>query len=258
MEKVSPSLVKAGVANESCGIVFIASGAFHMAAAVEAAKSIRATNPWLAVDLFTDVEATSDLFDRVIKIPNGHLRSKVDYLAASRFERTLYLDSDIRVVDDIKSLFSVLDRFDIALAHSHQRRGARQNIFWRQPLPEAFPQINGGVILYRQNREVQEFLESWKRAYHEAGFKWDQVTLRELIWQSDLRFYVLPPEYNVRYSKYLDVWSEDEATPKILHFAEFYNETAAMPGAPARRDLGLWPRITRAAKDVRRRLRLQG
>jgi hypothetical protein len=113
----------------------------------------------------------SELFDRVVKIANGHLRSKVDYLAASRFERTLYLDSDTRVVEDLLPLFALLDRFDLALAHSHQRRGARQNIFWGQPLPEAFPQINGGVILYRQNREVQELMESWKRAYHEAGFK---------------------------------------------------------------------------------------
>jgi hypothetical protein len=246
------------MANESCGVVFIASGGFHAAAAAQAAQSIRATNPSLAIDLFTDAQVRPDPFDRVMKIPNGHLRSKVDYLAASRFERTLYLDSDTRVVDNLQPLFALLDRFDIALAHSHQRRGARQNIFWRQPLPEAFPQINGGVILYRQNREVQEFLESWKRAYHEAGFKWDQVTLRELIWNSNLRFYVLPPEYNVRYAKYLDIWSQDEATPKILHFAEFYRETAAMPNAPIRHELGLWPRMMRAAKDVRRRLKLQG
>jgi len=244
--------------NEACGVVFIASGAFHAAAAAAAAKSIRATNPWLAIDLFTDVETKSELFDRVVKIANGHLRSKVDYLAASRFERTLYLDSDTRVVEDLLPLFALLDRFDLALAHSHQRRGARQNIFWRQPLPEAFPQINGGIILYRQNREVQECMESWKRAYHEAGFKWDQITLRELIWNSDLRFYVLPPEYNVRYAKYLEVWSKDEATPKILHFAEFYDEAAAIAGTPTRRDTGVWPRIRRAAKDIRRRLKLQG
>ena len=115
--------------NEACGVVFIASGAFHAAAAAEAAKSIRATNPWLAIDLFTDVEMKSELFDRVLKIANGHLRSKVDYLAASRFERTLYLDSDTRVVEDLLPLFALLDRFDLALAHSHQRRGARQNIF---------------------------------------------------------------------------------------------------------------------------------
>lgn len=246
------------VTNDTCGVIFIASGAFHAAAAGEAAKSIRATNPWLAVDLFTDVEVVSSLFDRIVQIPNGHLRSKVDHLTASRFGRTLYLDSDTRVVEDLKPLFQLLDRFDIALAHSHQRRGARQNIFWRQHLPEAFPQLNGGVILYRQSPDVQKFLESWKCAYHEAGFKWDQVTLRELIWNSDLRFYVLPPEYNVRYAKYLDIWSEDEATPKILHFADFYKQTAAIPGAPARRDLGYWPRIKRAVKDVRRRLKLQG
>jgi hypothetical protein len=101
-------------------------------------------------------------------------------------------------------------------------------------------------------------MKSWRRAYHEAGFKWDQITLGELIWNSDLRFYVLPPEYNVRCAKYLEVWSKDEATPKILHFAEFYDEAAAIACTPTRRDTGVWPRIRRAAKDIRRRLKLQG
>lgn len=244
--------------DDTCGVVFIASGAFHATAAAEAAKSVRATNPWLAVDLFTDVEIAFDLFDNIVRIPKGHLRSKVDYLSASRFARTLYLDSDTRVVDDLGPLFALLDRFDFALAHSHQRRGTRQNVFWRAALPEAFPQVNGGVILYRQNHAVQEFLKDWKRAYHEAGFKWDQVTLRELIWNSDLRFYVLPPEYNVRYAKYLHVWNDEEATPKILHFAEFYGHAAALPGAPARLDVGFWPRLKQAAKDLHRRWKLQG
>lgn len=238
------------------GVVFITSGAFHTCAAVEAAKSIRATNPAIPVDLFTDTELHSDVFSRIVKIPEGHLRSKVDYLGASRFPRTLYLDSDTRIVEDLTPMFGLLERFDIALAHSHQRRGARQNIYWRKAIPDAFPQLNGGVILYRQNAGVQAFLKDWKQAYHEAGFKWDQITLRELIWNSDLRVYVLPPEYNVRYAKYLDIWGEDEATPKILHFAEFYDEIAAIPGTAPRRDNGLGQRMRRAVKALRARLKI--
>jgi hypothetical protein len=222
-----------------CGIIYIVSGSFHAAAAAQSAKSVRDTNPWLAIDIFSDCAVEDGVFDRVHRFDQGHLRSKIDHLPESRFQRTLYLDSDTRVVADLKPMFAVLDRFDIALAHGHKRNGARQNIFWREPIPEAFPQLNGGVILYRANAGVKQFLADWKQAYHTAGFKWDQVTLRELLWKSDLRVFVLPPEYNVRYSKYLEVWDADEARPKILHFAEFYDATAKIPGVAKRAD-GSW------------------
>lgn len=238
------------------GVVYIVSGAFHAAAASQSAKSVRATNPGLKIDIFTDAEVDPALFDHVEKIAEGHLRSKIDYLPKSRFARSLYLDSDTRVVGDIGPLFDVLERFEIALAHGHQRHGARQNIFWNEPIPEAFPQINSGVILYRGSERVRDFLESWREAYHSAGFKWDQITLRELMWKSDLRLYILPPEYNIRYEKYLEVWSEEEATPKILHLARFYDELAADPAMPRRVDNSFSAKARRALKAVRRRLKI--
>lgn len=215
---------------KDCGVVFVASGAFHAAAAIEAAKSVRHSNPWLKVDLFTDADVPTGLFDRVTYFGNGHMRAKVDWLAASRFERTLYLDADTRVVADLAPMFALLDRFDIALAHAHQRAGGRQNLLWKKPVPSGFPQFNGGVILYRRCPSVQAFMADWGQAYHEAGFKWDQITLRELLWLSDLRLYVLPPEYNVRYRKYLNTWEPEEAQAKILHFAEFYELASSASG----------------------------
>lgn len=234
-----------------CGVVYIVSGAFHVAAAVQSAKSVRATNPWLAIDIFADCDVEDGVFDNVVRFEQGHIRSKVDHLASSRFARTLYLDSDTRVVDDLKPMFAVLDRFEIALAHGHRRNGARQNIFWHEPIPEAFPQLNGGVILYRGTPPVRSFMESWCKAYHESGLKWDQVTLRELIWKSDLRLHVLPPEYNIRYAKYLDVWTADEAAAKILHFAEFYDETAKIPGVARRKDGSFREAVKWAMKAIR-------
>ena len=228
---------------EDLGVVYIVSGKFHAAAAIASAKSVRETNPTLKIDIFTDVDVDEGIFDKVHSIPNGHIRSKVDWLEKSRFEKTLYLDSDTRVVNDISQLFRILDKFDIALAHSHQRRGSRQNIIWNIQVPEPFPQVNGGVILYSNRIQVKNFLKDWSKAYKEAGFKWDQITLRELIWKSDLRMYILPPEYNIRYEKYLNIWDEEEARPYILHFAKFYEEISSQPLAPKRRDKSLATKI---------------
>ena len=82
-------------------------------------------------------------------------------------------------------------------------------------------------MLFKSSPAVLELLRAWGPAYHSAGFKKDQVTLRELLWLSDLRIHILPPEYNVRYEKYMRVWEEKEAIPRILHFSAFHESFPA-------------------------------
>lgn len=228
-----------GPENKSCGVIYIAAGKFHAQAAAASARSVRETNPWLEIDLFTDEPEVDGPFDRIVPFENGHIRSKVDHLASTRFAWTLYLDSDTRVVADLKPMFELLSRFDLAIAHAHARNAGRQNEIWHSEIPDAFPQHNSGVLLYRGEGRTLDFLRAWKAAYHEAGFKWDQVTLRELLWTSDLAVYILPPEYNVRYRKYLDLWESREAVPKILHMADYFNELEKSPDSAKRKDKGL-------------------
>jgi hypothetical protein len=38
-----------------------------------------------------------------------------------------------------------------------------------------------------------------------------------MLWRSDLRFYVLPPEFNLRRVTMLDAWEPLDARPTILH-----------------------------------------
>jgi hypothetical protein len=213
----------------SCGVLYIAAGQAYAVAANHSARSVKALLPNLPVDIFTDSPDVleSGLFDRVEIIDSPHRRSKVDYLSRTRFERTLYLDTDTRVIEDISDLFGLLERFDIAMAHAHARNRRTHVEQWQIELPQSFPQLNGGVILYRSSERTLDFLQSWSSAYHEAGFSKDQTTLRELIWSSDLRLYVLPPEYNVRYEKYVRIWSPSEATPKILHYRRFHDQVGA-------------------------------
>jgi hypothetical protein len=77
------------------------------------------------------------------------------------------------------------------------------------------------VIVVRKNTKTLALLESWSQSYKAAGFRKDQVTLRELLWNSDLRLATLPPEYNIRYPKYLYLWSRREARPRICHFRRY-------------------------------------
>ena len=185
--------------------------------------------PGLPIHFFCDwqyyeyyFEASPFPFSSVEKILDPHRRSKVDYLSKTPFDQTLYLDTDTAFNTDIRDMFRVLERFDIAVCHAHRRNDPTRLGAWRINLPQAFPQYNTGVMLYRKTPQVIRFLEDWSCYFKEAGFEQDQMTFRELLWLSDLRMATLPPEYNVRYIKYHYLWSKSEATTKIFHLQRFH------------------------------------
>jgi hypothetical protein len=215
---------------ETQGILYIAAGSKYIRAAMNSAESVRRHSPGLATHLYADWQDRGFDFRRspfpftsVEAIDEPHRRSKVDYISRTPFDRTLYLDTDTALNADVRSLFQVLDRFDIALCHAHRRNAVQRLAPWRIALPPAFPQYNAGVILFRRTPAVVRFLEEWSRSFHEAGFQQDQKTLRELLWLSDLRMATLPPEYNVRFMKYAWLWSSEEATAQILHLRRYHD-----------------------------------
>jgi hypothetical protein len=214
----------------SHGILYIATGEKYILAAIRSAESAAKYCPKLSTHLYADWQNYDFHFDRlpypfssVGRIENPHRRSKVDFLARSPYDYTLYLDSDTSVNMDIQEMFGLLDRFDIALNHEFRRNNINHTKVWRIELPNAYPQFNGGVLLYRKNPAVLRFLDAWSSSFKIAGFPQDQVTLRELLWLSDLRIATLPPEYNVRYLKYHFLWSRSEARTKIFHL-QFYHD----------------------------------
>ncbi len=212
------------------GFLFIATGKKYIKAAVRAAVSCKLHSPDIPIHLFAnwqdfdfDFMNSSYPFSSVGKITEPHRRSKIDYLSQTPFERTLYFDSDIALNADVRDVFQILDRFDVALCHAHRRNTTLRLQPWKVELPISFPQFNSGVFAYRKTTEVINFLERWVVAYKEAGFPQDQRTLRELLWESDLRIATLPPEYNVRYMKYHILRSNKEAKTKIFHLRKYHD-----------------------------------
>jgi nucleotide-diphospho-sugar transferase len=215
----------------STGVLYIASGDKYIRAAIRSAESVRKHCPGLPIHLFADWESHGFPFDRapapfssVAAIEAPHVRSKVDYMAQSPFDRTLYLDTDTAVCVDIREMFRLLERFDIAATHAHHRNGPTMRAPMNASLPIAFPQYNTGVILFRKTPDVLRFLEQWRTEYHQhsAEYKQDQATMRQLLWKADLRLATLPPEYNLRYIKYRFLLSKNEAIPKIYHLRRYH------------------------------------
>lgn len=203
------------------GVLFIVTGEFYTGRAVAAAHSVAKSNPDIPIALFTDQTVTDPVFTIVGRIENPHPRSKVDYLNASPFEHTLYLDSDVRVVDGLDDLFRLLERFELAAAHVRYRFNKRRLRIWNLDLPRSFPQLNCGVLLYRNSPDVKKLFADWSSAFQTGNFKQDQFTFRELLWLSSVRFYVFGPEYNTRSLRY-SLWRSKEPQPVILHLAGYH------------------------------------
>ena len=123
------------------GVIFVATGMGYLELAQQAARSLRATNPGLPVDLFTDmVDADENgIFDQVHPVPSSHPRVKIECLPLARFERVLFLDCDVLVLADLSDLFDLTDRFALSLAHDVRRRSELIREGHAVQTPYAFP-----------------------------------------------------------------------------------------------------------------------
>lgn len=217
------------------GVIYVASGPDYRDLAVASARSLRAAEPGLAVDLFTDAPdaVPAGLFDKVHRIERPEPRSKLICMAETRFDRTLFLDADTRVMAPLGDLFDLLERFDCAMAHDVRRASDLVQEGLAVRTPYAFPQLNSGVLLYRRSAAMLGFLREWHRRFKASGVSRDQIVLKDLLWESDIRFYVLPPEFNLRRVTMLDAWEPLDARPTILHSHRLMDH---MRGAGARID----------------------
>lgn len=203
------------------GVIFVASGAGHVEVACAAARSVRATNPGLAIALFSDRPPPEGIFDILRPIEDPHARSKVDMLPMTPFARTLFLDNDTRVLRQLSEMFVLLDVFELAMAQVVRWHKPSYQRTWRAPVPPCFPQYNSGVMLYRATEEILRFLERWRADYHAAGIREDQVTLREALWTAPPKLCTLPPQYNMRSYSFVDRYLSQRAKPRILHLPKY-------------------------------------
>ncbi|MFW6368713.1 MAG: hypothetical protein ACOCZ9_03145, partial [Spirochaetota bacterium] len=147
------------IPTHSNGVVYIVTTTTtytYLDAAIASARSVAKHMPSVGIHLFTDRAGLARVdtlekhpFSSLAEVDRPHYRSKVEYLAKTPFERTLYLDSDTRVLTDISEIFALAERFDVALAHAHRRNARKTTQQWREEIPPSFPQYNCGVMFYR-------------------------------------------------------------------------------------------------------------
>jgi hypothetical protein len=155
-----------------------------------------------------------------IENPKGGSIDRIKPLTEVQFDRCLFLDTDTYILEDVSKLENVLNRYDICYCHAPFRKNPKND---PDDVPECYVQPNAGVILYKNSREVSNLFDSWLEEYNEMWSNKqiarddppDQPSLQKVLYKSDLKEYILPPEYNLRVP--FEFFIGGNSSVKIIH-----------------------------------------
>lgn len=217
--------------SNSFGLLYVAFGESFLEEAKYSILSVRQQMPQVDIALFCDEipEWSERLRVKATHVEPGHLRAKIDFLDQTPFEKTLYLDSDTLVMLDLSEIDQLLNRFEVLVTHDLARK--RENVAEKIPeyaaIPYGFPEINGGILAFRFNRNTSDFLQLWKEKfyqYREESNGWDQPALRIALWDSQVATHTLPEEFNVRSKanrkkqrKNRALFGKNHLSPRVIH-----------------------------------------
>lgn len=214
------------------GFVLAVTGETYVTLARRAARNMRDVMPEAEIDLFTDIVVDDPVFSQVHALSESWFRPKMEALLNSRFDRTFYLDADVMVVGDLSSVFEVLDRYDIAVCHNRNINGEPGLRQHTRALPDAFCSLNAGVIAMKKSTATLDFVREWQRVVRDAKSDRDQPAFRELMYDSDLRLFILPPHHNFLTFRELETWAGVYGAPRLLHAPNLHNRAPGNPDRP--------------------------
>ena len=188
------------------GILYIATGKKFLEEAAENAKAGRNQIGSRKIAIVTDNIAEAEktgCFDICIIHPDPRFsyRDKIPPLINLPFEKTLFLDSDARIISSVDGLFHQFEWYDFGAAHAPVRI---PDGWGDKQIPNIFPEFNSGVLLLRRSELQESLIRKWLEKYDIINQAWDQATLRSAVWEmlnNGLRHQVLPPEANFRTTK---------------------------------------------------------
>jgi hypothetical protein len=205
------------------------------------ATSLREIMPDMDRILVTDGNQLPEIFTHGLKMPDRQFEhwyhdSCLWYnLALEQFdmyERLVFFDTDTYIAYSFQDMLEVLDRYDILAVHG----AARHTAPTVEALPDAFPELEIGVMAVRNNERVKKLFAQWLALYDdhpEVYGENDQGPLREALWNNqEVKLYVLPAEYHCRWPFGAQVCGYI----RVLHsragdqpaMAEIFNETGRM------------------------------
>lgn len=208
------------------GVTFVSTGEQYVHEAAESAGFVLESNPKVPICVITsesleNIARQYDVFQDIVTVADSKIfddiRDKAYHMDRTSYSKTLYLDTDTVVMGDLTPVFEALNRFDILARHAPYKTVELSDV------PDAFPELNGGVIAFRSCDRVDEMFDIWIDKYEQqikhgrvgdipikskdklsdlggGGQLHDQSSFREAIYISDVQFAALPNNYNFRHS----------------------------------------------------------
>jgi len=175
--------------------------------ALQSAASLKRAMPDLPITAFSQFPIRSPLIERVIPIqPTRHgFYDKTKLMRESPYERTLFIDADILVLERFPELFDLLDRFDCAATHEEYVSTDWFNHYPRNDIPSSFPELNTGIFLFKRSARMESVFTECEALYArhlEANPDQpinDQPFFRAAIYYSDARVATLTRDYNCKF-----------------------------------------------------------
>ncbi|MGB4839348.1 MAG: putative nucleotide-diphospho-sugar transferase [Saprospiraceae bacterium] len=184
------------------GYLYIAFGEKYLNEAVVSVESLLKVDPKANFTLITNsYDLVPSIFKNVILLSidtDKPFLYKIKALSLSPYERTFFIDTDTYFCDTCIELFSLLDYFDILIAHCNNDYLDVYNKLGEAIL--GYYSYNTGVIIYKKRDKTIEFLKDWYNAYykHFNLYVHDQPPFMECLLDSDIKIYVLQSIYNAR------------------------------------------------------------
>lgn len=178
------------------GIVYAAIGEQCVQEAILSARSARSAMPGIPICLITNEDCRHEEFDEVVMIRDmDTLRRPKLYLDQCPYRQAIYIDSDTWILRSMEEIFTLLNRFDLALLQASGKYP-----YQVEGLPDIFGEYSSGLIGFNNTPGFSEFLQRWReeyiRSFYEEENPWDQRTFRILLWESPLRVANIPLEYS--------------------------------------------------------------
>lgn len=214
------------------GVIYSCSGNTNfLKESVESAESVKKFMPGIEICLFhnysdailnsVDTNVFTDVRKLVLPENNdprfsGHMScflAKLYAIQQTPFDYTLFLDTDTEIKRRIPTFFDLLKNFDIAIAPGPMTQLPTDSEDIINKIPDEFPELNTGVILYKKSEKMDKFLNTWKETflhninglYRDHGKGGEQVALRYLLWiHQEIRMHIfsttgIPNMFNFRW-----------------------------------------------------------
>lgn len=212
------------------GAVYIAFGQLYLAMALFSVRTLRARNRDLPVMIITNVPVDFSNFDflsnardilKIIDLDEEFNRQiKTNLYSYVPFDYAVYIDADTYVVGDLSNCWKFLDYFDVALklnAKKQKKAGkGDQLILGNSAYVRDLPHFNSGVIFFKKSCESKRFFSHWFKAFSKGNIPYDQVSLVEALFESNVRILPLTEDWN--YFPDGSYYAGKVCSPSIIHY----------------------------------------